>query len=148
MMPHNAITPFPYPNTTFIRFSNGPTKMALINCEAAITPEEISQSLNFRSLLQFRKPMVLHFDQSSGQNTVCFQFRFDAEVIVVNRENIVEKIYLARKFTPNEALHIHFFGGYQYVLLAPKGFSEQWKIQAGHTAVKRICMFTLAEKTA
>ena len=148
MINHNSILPFPYSNTTFIRFSNGPTKMALINCEGAITPEEISQSLNFRSLLQFRKPMVLHFDKCSGQNTVCFQFRFDAEVIVVNRDNVVEKIYPVRKHTPSEALHIHFFGGYQYAILAPKGFADQWKLQAGNTAVKRICMSSPAEKTA
>ena len=148
MINHNSILPFPYSNNTFIRFSNGPTKMALINCEAAITPEEISQSLNFRSLLQFRKPMVLHFDKCSGQNTVCFQFRFDAEVIVVNRDNVIEKIYPVRKYTPNEALHIHFFGGYQYAILAPKGFSDQWKIQAENTKVKRIFMFNTAEKTA
>ena len=148
MMSLNSIASFPYPNTTFIRFSNGPTKMALINCEAAITPKEISQSLNFRSLLQFRKPMVLHFDKSSGQNAVCFQFRFDAEVIVVNSENIVEKTYLARKFSPNEVLHIHFFGGYQYAILAPKGFSDQWNIKAGITTVRSISMPVHIEKTA
>ena len=148
MINHNSILPFPYSNTTFIRFSNGPTKMALINCEAAITAGEISQSLNFRSLLQFRKTMVLHFDKSSGQNTVCFQFCFEVEVIVVNRNNVIEKIYPVRKHTPNEALHIHFFGGYQYAILAPKGFSDQWKLQAGITAVKRICMSSPAEKTA
>ncbi|MBU6159430.1 MAG: DUF192 domain-containing protein [Bacteroidetes bacterium] len=148
MMTHPSILPFPYANTTYIRFSNGTTKMALISCEAAITREEISQSLNHRSLLQFRKPMVLHFDQTSGQNTTCFQFRFDAEVIVVNPENIVEKVYPIRKYSPNEALHIHFFGGYAYAILAPKGFSAQWNIQAGTTIVKRISMHLPAEKTA
>jgi uncharacterized membrane protein (UPF0127 family) len=147
-MNYNTTIPFPFPNTTYIRFYNGQTRMALINCEAAITAGEISQSLNFRSLLQFRKPMVLHFDKADGQTSVAFQFCFDAEVIVVNRDNVVENIYPIRKYTPHEALHIHFFGGYQYAILAPKGFSNQWKIQAGNTAVKRICMFTAAEKTA
>jgi hypothetical protein len=147
-MNYNTTIPFPFPNTTFIRFYNGQTRMALINCEAAITPDEINQSLNFRSLLHFRKPMVLHFPDPSRQTGLCFRFRFDAEVIVVNRAGIVEKIYPIRKSSPDEALHIHFFCGYQYAILAPKGFSNQWKIQAGNTAVKRICMFTLAEKTA
>lgn len=148
MVNHSSIVSFPFGNTTYIRFSNGPTKMALISCEAAVTREEISQSLNYRSLLQFRKPMVLHFNRGNGQHTACFQFRFDVEVIVVNQENRVEKVYPVRKHTPQEAIHIHFFGGYQYAILAPKGFSTQWNIQAGNTMVKKISIHLPAEKTA
>ncbi|MFN9709852.1 MAG: hypothetical protein ACK55K_00390 [Bacteroidota bacterium] len=92
--------------------------------------------------------MVLYFDKSVGQTSVCFKFCFEAEVIVDNPDNIVEKIYQLRKYTPKGALHIHFFGGILVCHPRTKGFSDQWKIQAGNTAVKRICMFTLAEKTA
>jgi hypothetical protein len=122
--------------------------MALINCEAAITPDEINQSLNFRSLLHFRKPMVLHFPDPSRQTGLCFRFRFDAEVIVVNRAGIVEKIYPIRKSSPDEALHIHFFGGYEYAIIAPTSFCNQWNIIPGTTSVKRIPMHIQVEKTA
>jgi hypothetical protein len=147
-MNYNTTIPFPFPNTTFIRFYNGQTRMALINCEAAITPDEINQSLNFRSLLHFRKPMVLHFPDPSRQTGLCFRFRFDAEVIVVNRQGIVEKIYPIRKSTTDEALHIHFFGGYDAAIIAPVGFAQQWNIQPGNTNVKKISLAEKMSKTA
>ena len=147
-MNYNTPIPFPFPNTTFIRFYNGQTRMALINCEAAITPDEINQSLNFRSLLHFRKPMVLHFPDPSRQTGICFRFRFDAEVIVVNRAGIVEKIYPIRKSSPDEALHIHFFGGYDAAILAPAGFAQQWNIQPAITQVKKISLTEKISKTA
>ena len=140
--------PYPFPHSCYIRFSNGHTRMALINCEQATSPEEISQSLNHRSPLHFRKPLVLHFNNPTQQTATCFRFQFDVEVIVVNKNNIVEKVYPVRKSTPDQALHIHFFGGYQCAILVPAGFSKQWKVEPGVTAVKRISMQTLAEKTA
>jgi len=92
--------------------------------------------------------MVLHFADPSRQTGLCFRFRFDAEVIVVNRQGIVEKVYPIRKSNPDEALHIHFFGGYDAAILAPAGFAQQWNIQPGITQVKKISLSEKISKTA
>ena len=140
--------PYPFQHACYIRFSNGHTRMALINCEEASSPEEISQSLNYRSPLHFRKPLVLNFNNPTQQTGACFRFQFDVEVIVVNRNNVVEKVYPVKKASIDQALHVHFFGGYTCAILVPVGFARQWNIQPGTTEVRRISTANLAQKTA
>lgn len=140
--------PYPFPHSCFIRFCNGHTRMALINCEEAASADEISQSLNHRSPLHFRKPLVLHFNNSSHQIAACFRFQFDVEVIVVNRNNLVDKVYIVKKASTDQALHVHFFGGYTCAIIVPLGFARQWNIQPGTTEVRRVSTSNLIQKTA
>ena len=74
--------PFPFRNACFISFSKDWKRYAPLEVEEAVTDPEIYQALNYRSLLQFRKPLLLHFNKFDVQTPVWFGFSFDVEVIV------------------------------------------------------------------
>jgi hypothetical protein len=128
--------PFPFRNACFISFSKDWKQYAPLEVEEAVTDPEIYQALNYRSLLQFRKPLLLHFNKFDVQTPVWFGFSFDVEVIVVGLNGVIEKIYEMPRYREGAGVFLQFFSGYTYAILAPKGFSKAHVLESGTIKVK------------
>ncbi len=107
-----------------------------VKSELATTDIELFQALNYRSKKEFTQPLTLMFNNPLAQSFVKLNFSFTTELIAVDYiTNKVKKIQLlpAKKDTGD---FIQGFSEYSLVILAPKGFSKQHKIEELKTTVK------------
>lgn len=139
---------FPFQQTSYFTLSEGKKQFAPIEAEEAVGQQEIYQALNYRSLLDFTRPLVLHFSNPLVQMPVWFGFSFDVEVLVIGLDGTVQKAYTVPKHQPGSALFVQFFCDYDSAILVPKGFIKKWGIKEQETRVRRIRMTAMLEKTA
>jgi len=126
---------FPFAEKMTIQVQNGLTKKE-IECELASSAVEIFQSLNYRKKEDFVIPLVLKFDSPVIQSLSWQNFSFPVEQIcVVYKEHIVKKVNIIN--TPvNTANFIQGYSEFSFVIFAPLGFSNKYKIIEDKTIIK------------
>jgi len=139
---------FPFSHKSVFRLSTQGISMALIEAEEAVTKEEVQQALSGRTILHFRQPLVLHFPDPQTPLPICFRFSFDVEILVVAMNGVVENAYPIPAFKNGDVLNVQFFSGYDYAILVPKGFIQNWQVLPGKTSVRRFSLSSAGKRTA
>ncbi len=100
---------FPFAENITIEISNG-RKKVLVDCELASSEIEIFQSLSFSSKKDFKKPLVLLFDNPTTQYLSRHSFNFAVIQINVNYgNNMVKKVLLVPKSNKVNGQYIQSF---------------------------------------
>jgi hypothetical protein len=139
---------FPFSHKSVFRLSTEGVNMALIEAEEAVSKEEVQQALSGRTILHFRQPLLLHFPDPQTPLPIYFRFSFDVEILVVAMNGVVENAYPIPAFKNGDVLNVQFFSGYDYAILVPKGFIQNWQVVPGKTSVRRFSLSSAGKRTA
>ncbi len=110
---------FPFAENGTIEISNGKKKV-LVDCELASSEIEIFQSLSFSTKKDFKKPLVLLFDNPTTQYLSRQPFNFAViQVNVDHGNNLVKKVSLVPKSIKEKGQYIQSYAEFSLVLLLP-----------------------------
>ena len=110
---------FPFAENVTIAISNG-RKKVLVECELASSEIEIFQSLSYRTKKDFKKPLVLLFDNPTTQYLSRHSFNFPVIQVNVNYDNnLVKKVSLVPKSNKKNGQYIQTYAEFSFVLLLP-----------------------------
>jgi uncharacterized membrane protein (UPF0127 family) len=108
---------FPFAENVTIEISNGKKKV-LVDCELATSEIEIFQSLSYRTKIDFKKPLVLLFDNPTTQHLSRQSFNFPVIQVNVNHgNNLVKKVSLVPKSNKVNGQYIQSYAEFSLVLL-------------------------------
>lgn len=139
---------FPFQHKSVFRLSTEGVSMAMLEAEEAVTREEVQQALTGRTILHFRQPLILHFPEPQTPLSIFFRFSFDVEILVVSMDGVVENAYKIPAYKKGDVLNVQFFSGYDYAILVPKGFIQNWQVVPGKTSVRRFSLSSAGKRTA
>ena len=110
---------FPFAENVTIEITNG-RKKVLVECELASSEIEIFQSLSYRTKKDFKKPLVLLFDNPTTQYLSRQSFNFPViQVNVSSSSNLVKKVSFVPKSNKENGQYIQSFAEFSIVLLLP-----------------------------
>ncbi len=133
---------FPFENTCVLQIQN-----QKITCELAVSTIEIFQSLNYRSEKDFTTPLVIKFEDPNIQSYVLCNYTFPVEHICVSENKTVDKTYV-QAVSKSKAHFIQAYSAYDFVILSPIGFIEQYAITENETLINAIPTDLLEEYKA
>jgi uncharacterized membrane protein (UPF0127 family) len=109
---------FPFADTISINLNNG-KRNTIVECELASSEIEIYQSLSYRKLKDFTKPLVLIFENPSIQYFSMQNFAFPLiQVNVDSDTQLVKKISLTTK-KANNAKFIQAYSSFSMTIFFP-----------------------------
>lgn len=110
---------FPFAENVTIEITNG-KKKAIVECELASSEIEIFQSLSYRTKKDFKKPLVLLFDNPTTQYLSRQSFNFPVIQVTVNYgNNLVKKVSLVPKSNKENGQYIQSYAEFSLVLFLP-----------------------------
>lgn len=110
---------FPFVENVSIKITNGKKKV-LVDCELASSEIEIFQSLSYRTKKDFKKALVLRFDNPTTQYLSRQSFNFPVIQVNVNHgNNLVKKISLVPRSNKENGQYIQSYAEFSIVLLLP-----------------------------
>ena len=110
---------FPFAEKVTIELTNGKKKV-LVDCELASSEIEIFQSLSYRTKKDFKKPLVLLFDNPTTQYLSRQSFNFPViQINVSYSSNLVKKVSFVPKSNKENGQYIQSFSEFSIVLLLP-----------------------------
>ena len=110
---------FPFAENITIKITKSKKKI-LIDCELASSEIEIFQSLSYRTKKDFKKPLVLLFDNPTTQYLSRQSFNFPVIQVNVNYDNnLVKKVSLVPKSNKENGQYIQSYAEFSIVLLLP-----------------------------
>ena len=139
---------FPFANRCYVSVWHENRQLEPVEAEEAATAAEIYQALNFRRQSQFNRPLALHFPDPAAQQPVWFGFGFEVEVIAVDMQGVVKKIYTMPPTREGSARFIQFFSNCSYALLAPAGFSRKWNLKEKESRMSLLSFAAMFQKKA
>jgi hypothetical protein len=110
---------FPFAENVTIEIANG-RKKVLVDCELASSEIEIFQSLSFRTKKDFKKPLVLLFDNPTTHYLSRQSFNFPLIQVNVNHSNnLTKKVMLVPKSNKVNGQYIQSYSEFSLVLFLP-----------------------------
>lgn len=125
---------FPFTESITLIIKTGSLAVKL-QTELASTDIEIYQSLNYRTIKHFKRPLTLLFNKPLIQTFTKLNYAFTTELLAIDYQtNKVKKIQTIHP-KKEQGDFIQGFSEYALVVLAPKGFCKKNKIEEGKTII-------------